>query len=159
MSTEGLLTVLKFCFLALLYLFLARVVRVVAAELRAERVVAEPPVQPVEPGRPSTKPSRKERRRAPVLHVLEPATRAGEVFPLDGELTVGRGGGCQVVLAEDTFVSQVHARVFSRDGRPYVEDLGSRNGTFVNGKRIDTPTRLRRGDRVQFGQTVAEVGG
>lgn len=157
MSTESLLTVLKFCFLALLYLFLARVVRVVAAELRAERVVAEPPVQPVEQAR--TKAARKERRRAPVLHVLEPATRAGEVFPLDGELTVGRGGGCQVVLAEDTFVSQVHARVFARDGRPYVEDLGSRNGTFVNGKRIDTPTRLRRGDRIQFGQTVAEVGG
>jgi FHA domain len=157
MSTESLLTVLKFCFLALLYLFLARVVRVVAAELRAERVVAEPPVQPVEPAR--TKPARKERRHSPVLHVLEPATRAGEVFPLDGELTVGRGGGCQVVLTEDTFVPQVHARVFSRDGRTYVEDLGSRNGTFVNGKRIDTPTRLRRGDRIQFGQTVAEVGG
>jgi len=64
-----------------------------------------------------------------------------------------------VVLADDTFVSQVHARVFERDGRTWVEDLGSRNGTFVNGKRIDAPTRLRRGDQVQFGQTVAEVAG
>ncbi|HZR14433.1 MAG TPA: FHA domain-containing protein [Acidimicrobiia bacterium] len=156
MSTESLLTVLKFCFLALLYLFLARVVRVVVAELRADRVVVEPPVKPAETAR--AQPPRKERRRAPVLHILEPATRAGEVFPLDGEITVGRGGGCQVVLADDTFVSQVHARVFTRDGRAYVEDLGSRNGTFVNGKRIDVATRLRRGDRVQFGQTVAEVG-
>ena len=40
------------------------------------------------------------------------------------------------MLGDDTFVSQVHARVFRRDGDVYVEDLGSRNGTFVNGEPI-----------------------
>ena len=61
------------------------------------------------------------------------------------------------MLPDDGFVSTVHARVFRRGDEVFVEDLGSRNGTFLNGDRVATPTRLRRGDRVQFGQTVAEV--
>jgi hypothetical protein len=156
--SEGLLTVLKFCFLALVYLFLARVVFVVARELKAakvpvvvpEPVVAEAVVAPAAP--------RERRSRSRVqLRILEPVARAGEVFALDDEITVGRAAGCGVVLAEDTFVSQVHARVFRRGGDSYVEDLGSTNGTYVNGERVVEATRLRRGDRVQFGQTVAEV--
>jgi len=73
------------------------------------------------------------------------------------ELTVGRGGGCGIVLPDDHFVSTVHARVFRRGDDVFVEDLGSRNGTFVNGAPVASPIRLRRGDRVQFGETVAEV--
>ena len=154
MTTENLLTVLKFCFLALLYLFLARVVRVVVLEMRASTDIVDlvPDEAPAK-----QKPKPRERRRMPALHIIEPVALAGEAFTLDQEVTVGRGGGCQIVLPDDTFVSQVHARLFERDGRTYVEDLGSRNGTYVNGKRIDAATRLRRGDRVQFGQTVTEV--
>ena len=51
----------------------------------------------------------------------------------------------------------MHARVFRRGDEVYVEDLGSRNGTYVNGSPVASPIRLRRGDRVQFGETVAEV--
>lgn len=156
--SEGLLTVLKFCFLALVYLFLARVVFVVARELRASRVpvVVPEPVLPDVPAPPATAREKQSRGRAQ-LRILEPAARAGEVFALDDEITVGRAAGCGVVLVEDTFVSQVHARVFRRGRDSYVEDLGSTNGTYVNGERIVETTRLRRGDRVQFGQTVAEV--
>jgi len=155
--SEGLLTVLKFCFLALVYLFLARVVFVVARELRASRVpvVVPEPAPPVAAPVPAKR-ERQSRGRAQ-LRILEPAARAGEVFELDDEITVGRAGGCGVVLTEDTFVSQVHARVYRRGRDTYVEDLGSTNGTYVNGERIADATRLRRGDRVQFGQTVAEV--
>jgi hypothetical protein len=156
--SEGLLTVLKFCFLALVYLFLARVVFVVARELRAAKVPVVVP-EPVVADAVAPAPAPRERRgrgRAQ-LRILEPAARAGEVFALDDEITVGRAAGCGVVLAEDTFVSQVHARVYRRGGDSYVEDLGSTNGTFVNGERVVEATRLRRGDRVQFGQTVAEV--
>lgn len=152
MSNENLLHILNYCFLALLFLFLARVVRVVMLEMKAKPV---PLVAAEEPAPPKPK----ERRARATLRIVEPVARQGEAFPLDREITVGRGGGCQVVLSDDTFVSNVHARVFQRDGRTWVEDLGSRNGTFVNGKRIDAPTRLRRGDQVQFGQTVAEVAG
>jgi hypothetical protein len=157
--SEELLTVLKFCFLALLYLFLFRVVRVVVLELRAPAADA-PPAAGRGAGRVAAPPRRRDKRaegRALRLRLLEPAGRKGETYPVAGEVTVGRGGGCAIVLADDTFVSSVHARVYPGDGRTYVEDLGSTNGTFVNGKRVGTATRLRRGDKVQFGQTVAEV--
>jgi pSer/pThr/pTyr-binding forkhead associated (FHA) protein len=79
------------------------------------------------------------------------------VYALDDEVTVGRAPGCGIVLEEDTFVSQVHARVFRRGRETYVEDLGSTNGTLVNGVRIDDVTRLSRGDQVQFGNTLTEI--
>ena len=62
-----------------------------------------------------------------------------------------------MVLTEDTFVSQVHARVFRRNKETLVEDLASTNGTFVNGERIDKVTRIRKGDTVKFGETVMRV--
>ena len=79
------------------------------------------------------------------------------MYPLGDEVTVGRGAGCGVVLDEDTFVSQVHARLFRRGRETYVEDLGSTNGTRVNGEQITEVTRLHRGDQVQFGKTLAEI--
>ena len=150
---ESVLTILKFCFLALIYLFLYRVVRVVVAEMRAPAPVAAQPVRAT-----AQQPApRAARSRGPVrLQIIEPAARRGESFTLNDELTIGRGGGCGIVL-DDTFVSQVHARVFRRDGDVYVEDLGSRNGTTLNGKPLSSAQPLRRGDRVQFGRTVAEA--
>lgn len=147
---ESLLTVLKFCFLALIYLFLWRVVRVVVLELRAPALVgaagsdAEP--RPV-----------KATKRGAQLRILEPAAQRGETYPLGDEITVGRGGGCSIVLTEDQFVSTVHARVFRRGSDVFVEDLGSRNGTHLNGAPVTVATKVRRGDRVQFGQTIAEL--
>jgi hypothetical protein len=152
---ESVLTILKFCFLALLYLFLFRVVRVVVLEMRAPAPapLAEVP-QVSAPARTDVPP----RGRGPTkLRIVEPASRRGEQFAVSDELTVGRGGGCGIVLGDDTFVSQVHARLYRRDGEVYLEDLGSRNGTFVNGEPIAAATRLRRGDQVQFGETVAEA--
>lgn len=69
---------------------------------------------------------------------------------------MGRAPGCGVQLVDPT-VSQLHARVFRRDGSLYVEDLGSTNGTWVNRSPVTGPAALRRGDRVQFGSTVVEV--
>ena len=150
---EAALTVLKFGFLALVYLFLWRVVRVVLKELRAPALVgATASGAAVAEKRPA-----KADKRGARLRILEPASHQGETYALGDEITVGRGGGCGIVLPDDGFVSTVHARVFRRGDEVFLEDLESRNGTFLNGDRIATPTRLRRGDRVQFGQTVAEV--
>jgi hypothetical protein len=149
---EAALTALKFCFLALVYLFLWRVVRVVVLELRAPALAAAPAEAAVR-----ATGSRSDRKGAR-LRILEPAEHRGESYPLGDEITVGRGGGCGIVLTADQFVSTVHARVFRRGDDVFVEDLGSRNGTYVNGEKITTTTRVRRGDRVQFGQTVAEMG-
>ena len=143
---ESVLTVLKYCFLALVYLFLFRVVQVVIRELRA-------------PAADEAGDGRRDRRgrRDVRLRILEPMAHEGELYPLGQEITVGRGGGCGIVLPDDSYVSTVHARLFRRGSDVFVEDLGSRNGTFLNGDPVGAATRLRRGDRVQFGQTVAEV--
>ncbi|MET0276200.1 MAG: FHA domain-containing protein [Acidimicrobiia bacterium] len=153
---ESVLTILKFCFLALLYLFLYRVVRVVISEMRAP--APAPPAPVGQAPLPASAPApAKTRGRGPTkVRLLEPTARRGEVFTLGDELTVGRGGGCGIVL-DDGFVSQVHARIYRRDGDVYVEDLGSRNGTLINGQPLQGAIKLRRGDQVQWGQTIAEA--
>jgi pSer/pThr/pTyr-binding forkhead associated (FHA) protein len=156
---ESVLTILKFCFLALLYLFLFRVVRVVVKEMRAPAPVPQQPAAPPAAApAPASRPAVPAKGRGPGrLKILEPPSRQGETYALAEEVTVGRGGGCGIVLADDSFVSTVHARVFRRDGTVYVEDLGSRNGTLLNGEPLTNAAPLRRGDQVQFGQTVAEA--
>jgi hypothetical protein len=142
---------LKFCLVAILYLFLARVVWIVARELRGTPAPAPAVTPPVPPAR-----SRKA-AKAWRLVLVEPKSEAGSAFPVEGEVTLGRGGGCTVPLAFDTFVSQVHARAFDRDGALWIEDLGSRNGTYVNGQLVHEATQVAKGARVQVGETVLEV--
>ena len=91
------------------------------------------------------------------MRVLEPAEGRGRVFDLGDEVTVGRASGCGVAL-NDAFTSQLHARVFRRNGETWIEDLGSTNGTFVNAKKLGSPVPLHPGDRLQVGRTVLEVG-
>ena len=159
---EQLLGLLKLCLLALLYLFFARVLWAVWTEVRAVRHV-EPATRPgtsVVPtagrhqhGRPGPVPGVPRQ-----LTVDQPPARRGARFELSGpELTIGRAAGCHVALADDTFASTVHARVFARDGAIYVEDLGSTNGTFLNGMRLGAPALLRPGDQLQVGSTVMEA--
>ncbi|HUQ40852.1 MAG TPA: FHA domain-containing protein [Acidimicrobiales bacterium] len=163
---ESLLTILKFVFLAVLYLFFIRVLRAVWVETTAE--VAPSPAPPSGRGggdrpRPAAAvaPARAGKARpaatAGRLRVVAPAAQKGRTFDLGDELTIGRAPGCQVSLPEDTTVSQLHARVFRRDGTYWVEDLGSTNGTWVNRKQLTGAVALRRGDRVQVGETVLEV--
>jgi hypothetical protein len=152
--SEPVLTFLKFCLLAVLYLFLARVVWIVARELRGTPAPA--PAAARSASDPAS--SGRTRGRKPWRLVLvEPAAEAGSEYAVDGEATLGRGGGCTVPLAFDTFVSTVHARAMDRDGTLWVEDLGSRNGTFVNGEQVHEATRVTKGSRVQVGETVLEV--
>src|SRR3954471_19460836 len=82
----------------------------------------------------------------------------GQDIPLEQELVIGRSTPGAGSLGGDSEISRVHARVF-RDaaGQLTVEDLGSTNGTFVNGDRISAPTPLRPGDEVRVGQTTLGV--
>ena len=150
--SDSVLTVLKFCLLAVLYLFLARVVWIVARELRGTPAPAPAAPQPAAPAR-----GRKAKAKTWRLVLVEPKTEAGASYSVDDEITLGRGGGCTVPLAFDTFVSQVHARAFERDGNLWVEDLGSRNGTFVDGAPVHEPVQVGKGARLQVGETVLEV--
>jgi hypothetical protein len=148
---EALLAILKFCFLALLWLFFVRVLRVAWVEVTAPPTPAAAPAQAV--ARAPTADAGEALR----LRVVEPSALRGRTYELGLEATLGRAGGCQVAIPEDTYVSQLHARVYRRDGRLWLEDLNSTNGTYVNAKKVSAPVALRRGDRVQVGRTVLEV--
>jgi hypothetical protein len=85
-----------------------------------------------------------------------PAELKGVRVPLDTVVTIGRSADADITIA-DTFVSGRHARVTPSAGGPIVEDLGSTNGTVVNGARISGPTTLRKGDKVTLGDVVLKV--
>jgi pSer/pThr/pTyr-binding forkhead associated (FHA) protein len=153
---DPVLTLLKYVFLAVLYLFFLRVLRAVWVELREPRATPlAPAADPVATG--AVPVSTSERAGPEKLVVVSPQEQKGTEFALPDEVTVGRAGGCAVLLPDDTFVSQLHARVFRRDGTLFVEDLGSTNGTFLNGKKVTAPVPVRKGDKVQFGRTTVEV--
>jgi len=154
---ESLLTILKFCFLALLWLFFLRVLWAVWAEVSNPAPAAAPSRTPPPAAAPRAAPARSSGGDSTQLRVVEPVERRGTTFPLGGELTVGRATSCQVALPEDSYASQLHARIYRKDGRLWLEDLGSTNGTYLNAKAVKAPVALRRGDRVQVGRTVLEV--
>ena len=154
--SEPLLAVLRLCLLALLYLFFLRVLRAVWTEIRPPRpaVAAAPAAAPT---RGRGRPRRREAApSAPQLRVLAPPELAGRSYEVADELTIGRAAGCHVTL-DDTFVSQLHARVFRREGQVLVEDLGSTNGTYLNLHKVTGPMAMRPGDELQVGNTVLEL--
>ena len=96
------------------------------------------------------------RRARLVLRVAEPEGERARTYDLPEEVTVGRAPGCGVRV-DDAYTSSIHARVYRRDGTLWVEDLGSTNGTWLNGERLTSPAKVGRGDLVQVGGTVFEV--
>ncbi len=156
--SDQLLFVLKLCLLALLYLFFFRVVRAVWAELRTPSPAAGVPaaVAPSTPRRRDRRAQAKAAKAQRQLVVVEPLAQAGRSYALDNEASIGRAAGCQITL-DDTYSSQIHARVFTRDDQWLVEDLGSTNGTWLNRHKVSGPMVLQRGDRLQIGNTVMEL--
>lgn len=156
--SEPLLTVLKLCLLVLLYLFFFRVLRAVWVEVRSpDQVLVPASAAPRETRRERIRRERgSAKRNGPQLTVLEPPEQRGRSYDLDGELTLGRAAGCRVVV-DDTYVSQIHARVTQREDQILVEDLGSTNGTYLNRRRVSGPMVMNPGDRLQVGNTVLEM--
>src|SRR5947209_5181285 len=81
---------------------------------------------------------------------------AGSRFVVQGEAVVGRSPSCEIALA-DSRASRRHARLELQSGKLNITDLGSRNGTFVNGERIEGARSLETGDRVTIGSTAFVV--
>ena len=75
---------------------------------------------------------------------------------MNGEVTIGRAASCHITL-DDTYISQLHARVFNDDSGVVVEDLGSTNGTYLNRQRVTSQVSGSPGDRLQLGGIVMEL--
>jgi pSer/pThr/pTyr-binding forkhead associated (FHA) protein len=146
------LQILKYAFLAILYVFVWRSVRAIYQELRPATARSAPRAAAA-----SARSSPRKVKKAPhKAVVIEGDSHRGATFDLGDELVLGRGPKCQVVL-DDSYVSQMHARLFAKGDVYMVEDLGSTNGTYLNRRKVTTPTELRRGDQVKIGKTVLEM--
>jgi hypothetical protein len=149
-AVEEALLILKIAFLVLLYLFIWRIVRTAARDLRLpqESFVLAPGSIPglgeeaahIEAGK--------------IVVVKSPALAEGEEWDLDASpLTFGRSSQNDVELKRDEYASSSHARVEPRRDGVWLEDIGSTNGTYLNGIRLTRPKRLSSGDIVRIGET------
>jgi FHA domain len=149
-AVDELLLVLKIAFLVLLYLFIWRIVRTASRDLRLPQesfILAPSAAAGVHASRPGPVTGR--------LVVVKSADLSdGEGFELNSaQLTIGRGNQNDIPIATDEFASARHARFEPRQDGVWVQDLGSTNGTFLNGTRLDRPRRLAQGDVVRVGET------
>jgi len=152
--TGALLTVLKFGLLLLLYLFLARTLRAVVVDLYGPRRTAAPAARP-KASAPA--PSPRKSRKIPREIVVHHAEGGSRTQGLGGHgVTLGRSPGVDVVV-DDVYVSDEHAQILPDDGGWSVRDLGSTNGTYLNGAKVTRPTPLAAGDQIRLGKTRIEV--
>jgi hypothetical protein len=149
-AVDTALLVLKIAFLVLLYLFIWRIVRTASRDLRLPQesfilapsresgIATQPP--PVHAGR--------------LVVVKSPELEEGMDFELNSsQLTIGRGRQNDLAIASDEYASARHARFEPRQDGVWIQDLGSTNGTFLNGTRLERPRRLTHGDIVRVGET------
>ncbi|HEY7630205.1 MAG TPA: FHA domain-containing protein [Thermoleophilaceae bacterium] len=156
MTTDPVAVALKFAFLIVLYLFLLWVARSSMKDMTRHEdssMVAEGP----------TPAAREQRRRpGPDLRAgVEPRLEViaamghepGTVFDLgDGGATMGRASSSDIEV-DDPFASSAHARIFPRGDFMFIEDMGSTNGTYLNGRQLRKAEQLKVADKVRIGDT------
>ena len=149
-NVETTLLLLKIAFLVLLYLFIWRIVRSAARDLRLpqESMILSPQQASALLPQPSA------RAQGQLVVVTSPALGKGDIVTLDSHaLRVGRGGDNELPIERDEYASSHHARFEPRRDGVYVEDIGSTNGTFVNGIRLTRERKLTPGDVIRVGET------
>jgi hypothetical protein len=150
-DVEGVLLLLKACFLVLLYLFIWRIVRTASRDLRLpqESFILAPQEAAAVGLRPEP-----ELNMGRLVVLKSTAIDENTEFVLDSAgISIGRGGPNEVRLDGDDFASAQHARVEPRRDGVWIEDVGSTNGTFVNGVRLSRARKLAAGDLVRVGET------
>jgi hypothetical protein len=149
-DVEGVLLLLKACFLVLLYLFIWRIVRTASRDLRLpQESFLLGPQQAAAAG--LTPPPMNMGR---LVVIRSTAIDENTEYELDSAgISIGRGGPNDVQLNGDEFASAKHARVEPRRDGVWIEDVGSTNGTFVNGIRLTRARKLAAGDLVRVGET------
>jgi len=146
------LLVLKICFLVLLYLFIWRIVRSASRDVRMpQESFIMGPQQAAAAGlarQPQTVAS------GVLVAVRSNAIEQGSRFELNAKpITVGRAGSNDIRLDDDEFASSRHARIEPRRDGVWVEDIGSTNGTYLNGTRLGRAQKLTPGDVIRVGET------
>jgi hypothetical protein len=145
---ESVLLVLKIAFLVLLYLFVWRVVRTAGRDMRLpqESFILKPALaggaigQAIHSGR--------------LVVTNSPVLEEGAEWTLDSTaISIGRGATNEISIDGDEFASARHARIEPRRDGVWVSDVGSTNGTYVNGVKVDRPRKLVNGDIVRAGET------
>ena len=156
--SEIALTAIKVLFLALLWLFILSAVSVIRSDLFGRTVPSADQPEAQELGSPPPPPKRTKRPRGePRVLVITQGSQTGQSAALaDGVIMIGRGADCQIIL-DDDYVSTRHARVVSGENGVYVEDMGSTNGSYVNGQRITAPTTITLSDTVRIGKTILRL--
>ena len=148
-AVQEALLVLKIAFLVLLYLFIWRIVRSAAKDVRMPQesfVLAPGSV----PGLGQEDP----RDSGRLVVLSSPALEEGDEVALNSStLLVGRGSRNDVDLAGDEYASSKHARIEPRRDGVWLQDVGSTNGTYLNGVQLSGAKRLTPGDVVRVGET------
>jgi pSer/pThr/pTyr-binding forkhead associated (FHA) protein len=150
-AVDEVLLALKIAFLVLLYLFIWRIVRTGSRDLRVPQesfILAPSAAAGSKPAVPRLEPSGR-------LVVVKSGDLApGRRFELDSAVvTVGRGSQNDIAIPADEYASARHARFEPRSDGVWVQDLGSTNGTYLNGAKLESPRRLTKGDVVRVGET------
>lgn len=131
------LVALKVIFVAYIYLFIWQIAKSAAAQVGTGHSPAR-----AQPGAGLT--------------VVRSENRAGESVAVRDSVVIGRDAGADLVI-DDPYASDFHVRITNQSGALSLLDLGSANGTYVNGRRVIAPQGLNQGDSVQIGTTVLEV--
>lgn len=153
-ETDEALLALKIGFLVLLYVFIWMIVRSATRDVRSvpqESIV----LTPAEVGAIRSGDHRAPKTRLAVI--ASPTLPEGRQLTLTEPTTVGRAPGSGLRLDNDDYVSSRHALITPADTGVWFEDLGSTNGSFVNGAQVTSPRLLHTGDLIRIGDTQLRV--
>ena len=161
--SELTLTIIKLGFLAVLWLFVLTAVSVMRSDLFGTKVAARGGTAPARGAKApkAPKPAKTARggrgKGEPSVLVVTAGSLAGTSLRL-GEVpvTIGRAQDSTLVL-DDDYASGRHARLFPQEGRWFVEDLGSTNGTYLDRQKVTAATPVPLGVPVRVGKTVVEL--
>lgn len=155
MEDTLLIAALKYGFLALLALFVFFTVRTVAITLRVPKSETDGSPAPT-PRAKASQPAGGAKAKAPNVVILRTGGKKIGTFKLRDGMRLGRADDCELRPPDD-YLSQTHARFTRRDDAWFVEDLGSTNGTKLNGRPLTGSMEVRAGDEVHAGTTVMEL--
>jgi pSer/pThr/pTyr-binding forkhead associated (FHA) protein len=148
------LMLIRFAYLAILWIFVLGAISVIRSDMFGARVETATPTprQQKQSRRPAKPP-----RGMPSQVVVVDGPSAGQSVPLgDGPVLIGRGPEAAIRL-DDDYVSTRHARIGRTEDTFYVEDLGSTNGTYIGSQRLTQATAIQLGTQVRVGKTTLEL--